>query len=168
MLQPTNAITLDNLIAQTDDTSPSCELVIHGKNTGQRLKGCILEAAIECDTGYFVFLTHDCPFEETLSIYLVNHSGTLQDSADLFGMYITGVFRNLHIHPPNQVTFEFFADAIWTVTLLPRLKRHSPLSFESMGVQRLFAFKRHFTMTRKTHWQKVGQCLFDWLRRLKK
>jgi len=155
MLQRTDAITVGNKVEQTDTTSPSCEVMIHGKPTGQRLAGYDLEAALECDTGYLVFLTHDCPFEETLSIYLLDHAGIRLDSVNIGGMYTSGVFRNLQIQPPDKASFEFFAEATYTLKLLRRPRFCLPFFAEPMGVSRRFGFKRHFVVTQTRHVKKV-------------
>jgi len=165
MLQQTDAITLGNKIPeQTDDiataisqigesdnVSPSCELMIHGKGTGQRLDGYYLETALQYDAGYLVFMNHDCPYEETLSIYLVDHAGVLQDSAHIGGMYTTGIFRNLQTQQPDQVSFEFFAEATYTVKLLHSPGFRMPFFSEPIGVCRPFGFKRRFVVTETRH-----------------
>jgi len=155
MLQHTNAITVGNKIEQTDTAPPSCELIIDGQPTGQRLAGVDLEAALECDAGYLVFLTHDCPFEETLSIYLLDAAGILQDSVHIGGMYTTGVFRNLQIQPPEKVSFAFFAELTYTVKLLACPEFCLPFFAGLPGVSRRFFFKRHFVVTYTRHDKKV-------------
>jgi len=169
MLQQTDAITVGNKIPEQtddiatiisqihepDDVSPSCELMIYGKGTGQRLDGYYLEAALQCDTGYLVFLNHDCIFEETLSIYLVDHNGALQDKADIFAIYSTGTFGNLQIQQPDQVSFEFFDEVTFTVKLLRNPGFRVPFFYEPKSVWRSFGFKRQFVVTRTNHVKEV-------------
>jgi len=132
---------------------PSCELIIQGKPTGYRIDGCILEAALQCDTGYLVFLTEDCPFEESLDIHLVDFSGDLKDSVRIGGMYTTGTFGNLQVQQPNKVTFEFIGKTAhkkgttWVVELLPSPSWRLPIFSDTLGAQRPFGFKRHFLLT---------------------
>jgi len=144
MLQQTDAIAVGKAISQTDSASSSCELMIYGKSTGQRLDGYYLDAALECNVGYLIFLTHDCPFEETLSIYLVDHVGILQDSAHICALYTIGIFSNLKIQQPDKVFFEFFAEGIFTVQILPDSGLRIPFFSEPRGVYRPFGFKRRF------------------------
>jgi len=166
MLQQTDVITVGNKIPeQTDDIDiiinqirepdnvppPSCELMIHGKGTGQRLDGYYLEAALQCDAGYLVFLTHDCIFEEMLSIYLVDQAGVLQDKAHIVAIYGTGIFSNLQIQQPDQVSFEFFEEITFTVKLLRSPGFRVPIFSEPRDVWRPFGFKRHFAVTETRH-----------------
>jgi len=151
MLQKIDTITLEDKTPQTDTIPPSCELVINGKPTGRRVAGYALDAAYQCDTGYLVFLNHDCPFEETLSIYLLDATGALQDSAHLGGMYTTGYFRNDQLIQPDKMSFEFFADATWTVHLLSKPHLRMPLFSEPLGITRPFGFQRHFVITKTLH-----------------
>jgi len=157
MLQRTDAITVSEQRPQTDTAPPSCELVIAGRPVGQRLQGCVLEAAFQCDVGYLLFLTHDCPFEETLSIYLINKLGKIIDSANLFWMYRTGNFNNAQVQQFDEISFEFFdrvkdkEGTVWTLKMLPEPTFRIPLFFEPSGVFRKFLFKRHFLLTANPH-----------------
>jgi len=154
VLQQTDAIALGKLISQTDSASSRCELMIDGKSTGQRLDGYYLEAALECNVGYLIFLTHDCPFEETLSIYLIDHVGILQDKAHICAIYTTGIFSNLKIQQPDKVFFEFFAEGIFTVQILPGSVFRIPFFSEPRGVYRSFGFKCHFIVVKEIRYVK--------------
>jgi len=153
MLQRTDVITVGKQRPQADTVSSSCELTIDGRPTGQRVKGCVLEAAFQYNASYLAFLTHDCPFEETLSIYLINRLGKVMDSANLFWMYCTGNFSNVQTHQPDKISFDFFDRAKdkegtrWTLQVLPRPSFRMPLLFDPSGVFRPFGLKRHFLLT---------------------
>jgi len=150
-LRQTDVITLTAMTPSTDTTSPSCELAIDDKSTGQRVEGCFLEAAFQCDTGYIVFLNHDCPFEETLSIYVLDFSGILQDSAHIFWMYCTGFFKNVQVQQPNKILFEFFEDTTWTLEILQEPIFRVPFFSEPTGVHRPLRCRRHFLIAGATH-----------------
>jgi len=145
-LQKTDTITLVEIIPPTDTTPPSCELAINGKPTGQRVEGCCLEMAFLYGTGYLVIMNHDCPFEETLSIYLLDSSGILQDSAHIFWMYCTGFLTNVQIQQPNKILFEFFENAIWTLHILKEPEFRLPFFSEPTGVHRPLGLKRYFVI----------------------
>jgi len=171
MIQQTNAITIHSprspsdavtLVGETSITYesssdsemdiPSCELVINGKRTGQRIKGCMLEAAFQCDVGYLVFLNNDCLFEERLLLHLVDFSGILLDTASIFRIYSTGIFSNVKIQQPDKIRFEFFStEATWTVQVLKNTEFRMPIFSEPMGVYRPFGFRRHFVVTEIPH-----------------
>jgi len=154
MLEQTDAITIDNKIPQAGTASPSCELIINGKKTGRRLHGYCLESAIICDDGYLVFLSHGCPFEETLSIYFVDLLGDKQDSAHIGGMYTTGTFRNIKIRQPNQMQFDFFAESTLTIKILPSSEFRMPFFSEPLGIHRSFGFRRRFVISETRHVKK--------------
>jgi len=170
MIQPTDIITIhpplppSGVMVEEDGTIsiappsseikiPSCELIIDGKPTGQRVAGCVLEAALKCDVGYLVFLTENCPFEESLDIHLVDLSGVLQDSVCIGGMYTTGTFCNLQIQQPDKLLFEFIDKAahkngtIWLLKILPKPSLHLPFFSDVSGVKRAFGLIRHFSIT---------------------
>jgi len=131
---------------------PSCELVINGKHTGQRIAGCILEAAFQCDLGYLIFLTEDCPFEESLDIHLISLTGTLLDSARIGGMYTTGTFSNIQIHQPDTLFFDFMdktahkTGTTWIIKILPRPTARIPFLYGILGISRPFKLKQYFSV----------------------
>jgi len=127
---------------------PSCELIIDGEETRHRIKGCWLEAAFQCDIGYLVFLTNDCPFEERLCIHLLDLSGKPLDSASIFWIYYTGNFRDWQIYQPDKLSFRFSGDVRWTIQILPKFGFRIPIFSEPAGAWRQWGFKRHFKITR--------------------
>jgi len=146
MLKKIDAITLGAKISQSETMPPNCELVINEEPTGHRVDGYWLEAAYQYSNGYLVFLSHDCPFEETLSIYLLDFCGAVKDSAHIGGMYTTGCFRAVEIKQPAEIVFEFFAEATWVAQLLPKPTFRIPFFFEPMCVSRPFGFHRYFLL----------------------
>lgn len=146
MLQQTRSITIRDALPDTESGPPSCELVINDRPSGHRVKGCILEAALQYDTGYLVFLTDDIMFENSLSIHLVDFSGATMDCARIGYIYATGFFENMEMHQPDKVTFIFFGDEIWTLHILQKPTWRIPFITESWAVQRPLGFKRLFTI----------------------
>lgn len=148
MLQEAESIATCAPLHASDTTPPSCELVIGGKPTGQRIEGCVLETTLKCDAGYLLFLTDDIPHEDSLNIHLVSFSGELKDSARIGGMYSTGRFEKLQVQQPDKVSFRFIGDAIWTLKVLEKPALRIPFLSEPAGVHRPLGFKRRFSITR--------------------
>jgi len=147
MLQETQDIVVGAIHPPTNETSPSCELMICGRPSGHRVEGCVFEAAIKYDSGYLIFLTNDIPFEDSLNIHLLSHSGLLRDTASLFWIYCTGSFEDLKIELPDKVSFRFLGDMVWRVQVLPKPILRIPFFSEPTGVHRPFGFKRHFVVS---------------------
>jgi hypothetical protein len=66
-------IALKPIFEATDHSSPISELVINGVPSGKRVEGATLEAAVEWNSLYLLFLTDDIPHEEMLRVLLLNH-----------------------------------------------------------------------------------------------
>lgn len=149
MLQLTNRLSLCNPSPASATTLPSCELAIDGQPAGLRVTGCVLEAALQHAGGYLLFLTDDILYEDSLNIHLIDGHGELKDSARLGGMYASGYFEQLQIHPPDRVSFRFIGDTRWTVRLLAAPACRWPFFSEPVGVHRAFGCRRHFMLTRQ-------------------
>ena len=126
-------------------------LTIGGKST--EVDGLVLEAAVRLggdrgSTGYFLFLTDDIPYEDSLSLVLTDADLRILDSARMGGMYTTGTFADLALDPPARMTFRFFDEAAWKVTLLGEPSMRLPFVGEPAGVHRRFGFQRRFTVER--------------------
>lgn len=124
-------------------------LTIGGKST--EIDGSILEAVVRLTgigtvSGYFLFLTDDIPYEDTLSLVLLGEDLRVLDSARLGGMYSTGKFADLVLDPPARMTFRFFNEAVWTVTVFDKPSIRLPFAGEPAGVHRRFGFQRRFAV----------------------
>lgn len=97
-----------------------------------------------------IFLTDDIPYEETLSIYLLDGELNYLDSATLGGMYSTGFFSLQVMSAPNVVQFRFIGDIEWSVELLREPEFRLPFISEPIGVSRKFGFSRHFKIQGKS------------------
>ena len=123
---------------------PTSEVLIDGVPRGTLVSGAVLEAALAFGDRYLLFMTNDIPFEETLSIHLLDWRLYLLDSAFLGAPYSTGSFSNLDIAGPSTVRFRFIGDTTWSVEVLPRPVFRMPFVPEARGVRRRFGFARHF------------------------
>jgi len=88
------------------------------------LEGCKLELAIHYnDSTYVLFVTDDCPFEETITVMLINtHQKKLIDSFWIGRMYQTDCLTGCRILNGKQICFEFLREKLWTLTVHEKMK----------------------------------------------
>ncbi|MDR0775624.1 MAG: hypothetical protein LBE81_03175 [Azonexus sp.] len=127
-----------------EDEVPTSEVLIHGTPTGKLVSGKILEAAVQWENRYLLFMTDDVPFEEMLSIHLLDAQMNALDSARIGCLYSTGTFTSLLLSEPNTVQFRFIGDTFWSIELLSRPRFRVPFISEPSGVWRSLGFSRHF------------------------
>ena len=124
------------------------EVLIRGQRSGTLVPGSVLEAALRTDSGWLLFLTHDVPYEEMLSIYLLSDAGGLLDSATIGGPYASGSFRGLRTEPPATVHFNFIDNADWHLRVLDRPRLTLPWWPDARGVWRGGRLRRSFVIGR--------------------
>ncbi|MRX10721.1 hypothetical protein GJ697_23080 [Pseudoduganella sp. FT25W] len=132
-----------------DKTNPQCEVMLNGAPTGTIVDGAILEAALKWHEYTLLFLTDDIPFEDALRIYLLDEKFNVMDSAQIMWIYATGIFSHLDLSQPDAVSFRFFADLNWTLTLLPERAFALPIISDPLSVSRPFKFYRRFRISNK-------------------
>lgn len=135
-------------IAANDlETAPRSEVWLDGRHTGTQVSGAILETAIQTNAGpYLLFLTDDIPYEDFLSVHLLDADGNRLDSATIGSPYATGTFSLLRMKPPNEVHFTFIGETVWIVESLPRPELRIPILSEPKGVRRGGKLRRHFAV----------------------
>jgi len=131
-------------VAKDGDEPPVCEVILNGADTGKRVAGAVLEAAVEHAGNYLLFLTDDVPFEDMLSIHLVDATGQLLDTARLGAMYSTGTFSALTLRDPDIASFRFIGDTEWTVEVFPEARLQLPFVRDARGVTRPLGLRRWF------------------------
>ena len=136
-------------LAAGADAAVRSEVLIAGRPTGAVITGVVLEAAVHCAPGWLLFLTDDVPFEELLTIHLLDREGGLLDSASIGAPYTTGTFSSMRLDPPSTVRFRFIDDADWFVEILDRPKRALPWWPDARGVRRGARVARHFIVGRR-------------------
>lgn len=144
----TNQLTLILSSALTQTQAPVSQLVESGVPTGKFLYGAVLEAAIECNSQYLLFVTDDIPYEESLRIFLLDPTFDVIDSASIGAPYTTGSFSSLTLREPDTVGFRFLGETPWTVQLLTSDALRLPFVSEPFGVHRRFGFRRRFLLRR--------------------
>lgn len=128
----------------TETDSPRSQLVIDGKEVNSFIEGAVLEACIKHGSSYLIFTTNDCPYEESLSINLLNQSYEIIDNAVLVWPYSTGSFKILDITQSNLVDFNFFEEKTWQVEIFSSKRILIPYVSEPCGVWRKFRLKHYF------------------------
>ncbi|MEE9412696.1 MAG: hypothetical protein V3V22_06545 [Methylococcales bacterium] len=100
---------------------PSIDLLFMPLKKQITLTGAVLEAQYSVDENYLVFITENCPFEESLLISLIDATGKLLDTLELSAWYTPGILSNLRIQPPNKICFSFFDDSeCWVLEILSK------------------------------------------------
>jgi len=128
----------------TETQSPKSEITIEGTKLKLTINGVDLEACIEYDERYLVFTTNDCPFEESLNIYLLSSENEIIDNATVFWPYGTGSFKLLRIIDPDLVQFKYFGDKDWQIKIFKNKRFYIPYISEPSGVWRKVKFRRFF------------------------
>ncbi len=123
---------------------PTSEVLVNGTSTGKLISGAVLEAAVQWENRYLLFMTDDTPFEEMLSIHLLDAQMNMLDSALIGSAYSSGAFTMLDLNEPNIVRFRFIGDTLWSIELLSRPGFRVPFISEPPGVKRPVNFSRHF------------------------
>ncbi|MBQ0833074.1 MAG: hypothetical protein KBT83_10875 [Marinobacter sp.] len=107
---------------------------IGGRIAREAVEGGILEACVQQGEHYLVFLTDDIPYEDSLHIHLLDSDLSSQDSVTLGAAYTTGNFRNLVLGKGGTLTFEFFGNKSWAVSVLSEKRLRIPYLSGPPGV----------------------------------
>lgn len=131
-LLPASDYTIRVVVPSTLDAAPTSEIIIAGVPTGRTIGGAVLKASLRWNEYVLLFLTDDVPFEETLSIYLLDADLMVVDSARMYFIYSTGIFSYLDVTQPDTVRFRFFEGIVWILKLFPKRPLYFP-SFQIPG-----------------------------------
>jgi hypothetical protein len=131
-------------VPRGEDEIPQSEILLQGSPTGKLVNGATLEAAVQWRDCYLLLMTNDIPYEERLSMHLLDGSFALLDTASLGAAYSTGTFAALELLEPDQVSFRFIGDTLWRVELLTEPEFKVPLLGDPRGVSRPLNFSRRF------------------------
>lgn len=107
---------------------------IAGRTSKEALEGTVLEACVQYGNQYLLFLTDDIPFEDSLHIHLLDEDLKRVDTATLGAPYTTGHFRNLRYEDSGEITFEFFGNCVWEVSVSTQKRLRLPFVSGPKGV----------------------------------
>jgi hypothetical protein len=142
------AVNLTIISEATETQSPKSEITIDGTKLKLTINGVDLESCIEYNERYLVFTTDDCPFEESLNIYLLSGENEIIDNATIFWPYGTGSFKLLSVIEPNLVQFTFFGDKDWQIKIFNNKRFYIPYISEPSGVWRKVKLWRSFSVSK--------------------
>jgi hypothetical protein len=131
----------------TSEAVPLCEVIIGGEPTGKILQGAVFKAALAWNGYILLFLTDDVPFEDGLSIYLLDRHLHVTDYARMYFMYSTGVFSDLDLSDADTVRFRFLGESVWTLKLFTQKRLVIPILSASLGVHRPWTLYRRFQLS---------------------
>lgn len=133
-------------IDNDDDESIQSEVYICGKKVHGNIDGVILEDCYQYNDRYLLFLTEDIPYEDALNIYYLDHDLNVLDMACLGHAYTTGNFREQVVVADNIISFHFFCNTKWFLTLLTDSKKRVPFISDPKGVTRKFSWSCYFLL----------------------
>ncbi len=139
-------IELKLLTDSSETERPVCQLQFQGRPTTVTIKGAVLEACVECEGHYLLFVTDDIPHEEALYFYLLDADFITLDSASLGAAYSTGHFRDLSLQPPRNVLFQFIGGTRWSIEILAHPRWRVPFLGDPKGVMHNPGFRRYFVL----------------------
>lgn len=121
------------------------EIIFQGNKTNILVEGEVLEAQIKISNDrYLLFLTHNCMFEETLTIALVDfNKGKVIESMWLGSAYNTDFLYGPRIKN-NKIYFEFLSQKTWCLQVF-NTRKYSFLSLMLFSIiHRAFSLKSYF------------------------
>ena len=98
------------------------KLIYDHNDINLTVDGMVLDAQIEIQNIYVLFLTCDCPFEEFLYIHIIDKKLNLLDSYELGYAYGTGILDNIKIKN-NKISFSFYGNDEWNIIIYDKPKR---------------------------------------------
>jgi hypothetical protein len=99
------------------------ELLFEGQPTGLVIDGVYLEKQYRLRSGYLLFLTENCPFEEGLDIYLLSFNKRILDGIVLGAPYAPGILKRVEPAGYEAFSFSFFGDDRWLLKVLRKPSR---------------------------------------------
>lgn len=110
---------------------PRAELLFQNRETGIVIDGIVLEKQFSFENKYLLFLTEDCPFEEGLHIYLLDHELQILDGVELGGAYASAILNDVKIENNSIVSFAFFGQDRWRLQVASNAFRQLNISMLS-------------------------------------
>ena len=90
------------------------------------IEGRILEAQFRTPVGDLVITSDGDPYEEVLHFTLLNPERKVLDRISLGQIYHTGMLRDLRPAGEASLSFQFFGDDRWRLTVLPKPRWRLP------------------------------------------
>lgn len=134
---------------ETPDQAPRAAVLRRGQPMGLTIDGATLEAQFTVNTDrYLLLVSDDCPYEETLHVYLLNADGKLMESARLAYAYTAGILRDLQVAENHVLEFTFTGSLRYRLQVHDRPRRFWNASGGVCEIVRILS-KRYLEITRK-------------------
>lgn len=117
---------------------PRSLLLLDGRDTGTVLPGAVLETAVRTGDALLLFLTDDVPFEEGLSLCLVDADGKLLDEVRVLASATPGALTDVTRLQDNAIAFEFHAGVPMLARIEPKPRMMLPTFGLAHGIHRKF------------------------------
>ncbi len=118
-------------------------LTINGHRVETPIEGALLQATLQVGDRYLVFVTDGVPHEDGLWVYLIDEHYQVIDKIWFFVMYSSGVFSDMQIKSHDTVTFSFFKDDRWQLTVHQDKKRQIPWVWKQFCAHRKLSFSSY-------------------------
>lgn len=142
MLEPSS----DFSVVSINQAEATC-IVEGGSCKSERLKGVYLEGTWTIHGDVLVALSYDCPHEETLHFYLLDHSLSTIERVTFGLPFQPGIFEPVNIDG-NRLDFNFVKGSPWSL-IVHRSSRFPVLPFVPfIGVRGSFSFKKRLEVRR--------------------
>lgn len=142
----TDKFSIRSLGDPDSDEPIKSHLFLDGNDCGIAVAGSCLEAAVEGENFYLLFLTNGNPFEDFLNIHMLDNYGALVDSCALGAPYSTGSFSALKLLGERSISFRFIGDTVWQLEVFPTWRWRVPIVSEHFGVWRRRLLRFHFQL----------------------
>lgn len=133
-MKETRRFTLTPDAEARPDAVAKAHVLVDGHRTHLLVSGTVLEAAYQLeDLGLdLLFVTEDCPYEETLHIYLLDAAHTVIEETRLGAPYAPGILKDLLIVSDNELAFHFQGNHRLIIHAQPRgFLRHRRLELRA-------------------------------------
>ncbi|MGL6312718.1 hypothetical protein [Vibrio sp. WXL103] len=119
-LKQLNSFSFDQ-VERSNNARPRMRIINTTTKESTYITGAYLEAQYATRDGYLLFITEDCPFEETLYIFYLRHDLLIQDCIELSTPYSPGILNVIDDENEDFVQFSFFTpEERWQLAILSK------------------------------------------------
>jgi hypothetical protein len=92
-------------------------LLVDGQNVDKKIRGFIIEAQYQCDDGYLVITSMDCPFEESSHFSLLDLEFNVVATANLAVPYHSFLIHNHWAISRNAIWLHYYDELFYSATI---------------------------------------------------
>ncbi len=139
-------ITFNIVLERTETENAKSQISIKGTQINTVISGAVLEDCFQHGAYYLIIVSHDCPFEEGLDIYLYDSDNNIVDKLVVLWVYSTGVYKFITIDDNQALYFQFFNNRIYKLNIISRGQFGIPYFVEAFGVWRKLKLKKYLKL----------------------